>query len=80
MNDQAQQPMNDGTGPHHLSYLLRLWRSEGLRGFDWRASLEVPETGQRIGFASLEQLFAFLMDVSERGDQALVTEGHAKEK
>jgi hypothetical protein len=38
---------------------------EGLRGYDWRASLEVPETGRRIGFASLEQLFAYLMDVSE---------------
>ena len=50
---------------HRHSYLLRLWRSEDPGASDWRASLEVPETGKRIGFASLEQLFAFLMDLSE---------------
>ena len=52
--------MNDLKKPHHLSYLLRLWRTEGLQDFEWRASLEIPETGQRIGFANLEALFAFL--------------------
>ena len=57
--------MNDLKKTHHLSYLLRLWRTEGLRDFEWRASLEIPETGQRIGFANLEQLFAYLMDLTE---------------
>ena len=57
--------MNDLKKPHHLSYLLRLWRAEGLGDFEWRASLEIPETGQRIGFANLEQLFAYLMDLAE---------------
>ena len=57
--------MNDLKKPHHLSYLLRLWRTEGLREFEWRASLEIPETGKRIGFANLEQLFAYLMDLAE---------------
>lgn len=50
---------------HSLSYLLRLWRTGGLRDFEWRASLEIPETGERIGFANLEQLFVYLMDLTE---------------
>lgn len=57
--------MNDLKHTHHLSYLLRLWRTEGLGDFEWRASLEIPETGQRIGFANLEQLFVYLMDLAE---------------
>ena len=57
--------MNDLKKPHHLSYLLRLWRTEGFQDFEWRASLEIPETGQRIGFANLEQLFVYLMDLIE---------------
>ncbi len=57
--------MNDLKKTHHHSYLLRLWRTEGLRDFEWRASLKIPETGQRIGFANLEQLFVYLMDLTE---------------
>lgn len=57
--------MNDLKNTRSLSYLLRLWRTEGLRDFEWRASLEIPETSQRIGFANLEQLFVYLMDLSE---------------
>ena len=48
----------------YRSYLLRLWRAETLDQ-GWRASLEDPRTGQRIGFASLEQLFAFLIEQVE---------------
>ena len=65
MKDQAKQPRNDLRNPHRLSYLLRLWHMEGLGDFEWRASLEIPETGQRIGFANLEQLFVYLMDLTE---------------
>jgi hypothetical protein len=38
--------------------LLRLWR-DGPGGA-WRASLQHAESGERIGFARLEQLFAYL--------------------
>jgi hypothetical protein len=48
----------------YRSYLLRLWCEETLEQ-RWQASLEDPHTGKRIGFASLEQLFAFLMDQVE---------------
>ena len=53
----------------YLSYLLRLWQESGgdlPRGNAprgpalWRASLERPQGGERLGFASLVDLFAFL--------------------
>jgi hypothetical protein len=49
----------------YLSYLLRLWQENGgdPPGGDqpqWRASLEWPRSDKRQGFASLEDLFAFL--------------------
>ncbi len=47
------------------SFILRLWRVDHCEAVDWLASLEIPETGKRIGFASLEQLFAYLMELSE---------------
>jgi hypothetical protein len=44
----------------YLSYLLRLWRENGGDSPLWRASLERPEDGERLGFVSLADLFAFL--------------------
>ena len=45
--------------PDYLSYLLRLWRvSEGKMA--WRASLESSYTGERKGFANLNDLCDFL--------------------
>jgi hypothetical protein len=52
----------------YLSYLLRLWRmpgdeaghaSDGERPA-WRASLDSPHTGERLGFASMDEMFGFL--------------------
>jgi hypothetical protein len=44
----------------YLSYLLRLWReSEGERPV-WRASLRSTQTGEKVGFGSLEELCEFL--------------------
>jgi hypothetical protein len=47
----------------YLSYLLRLWQESGDAPRDpplWRASLERPQGGERLGFTSLKDLFAFL--------------------
>jgi hypothetical protein len=44
----------------YLSYLLRLWSVEDSGERIWRASLESPRSGQRTGFASLDDLFDFL--------------------
>lgn len=56
--------------PNYHAYLLRLWRAERNHtgAANWRASLEDPHTGLRLGFATLEQLFAYLIEVSEGAD------------
>jgi hypothetical protein len=57
----------------YLSYLLRLWPAEGDEGSAWRASLESPHTGERRGFASLEDLCAFLRRNTEERAEAGTT-------
>jgi hypothetical protein len=42
----------------YFSYLLRMWRTG--KESAWRASLEDPQTGERVGFGSLEALWEFL--------------------
>ena len=51
--------MNDAQ-PRHLSYLLRVWTVDQNGTQIWRASLESPQTGERLGFPDLDTLFAFL--------------------
>jgi hypothetical protein len=53
--------------PDYFSYLLRLWRvsrrgssQAGDEEALWRASLQDPLTDERVNFASLEDLVAFL--------------------
>ncbi len=70
MTKKEQPSTQNKQKPQRLSFLLRLWQTEEGRGSAWRASLEDPESGERIGFASLEQLFGFLMDRYEASDQA----------
>jgi hypothetical protein len=55
--------------PDYLSYLLCLWRVSGDgephgmgRKAIWRAALESTRTGERRGFASLDELFDFLRE------------------
>lgn len=43
-----------------MACLLRLTQARGETGMVWRASLESARTGERVGFASLEELFRFL--------------------
>ncbi len=75
MNDQTQPPTLDPESlpgsplrselPRHMTFLLRLWCVDETGRSNWRAALEIPETGQRIGFATLEQLFVYLADFCE---------------
>lgn len=46
----------------YRSYLLRLWPAGQGAQRRWRASLENPVTGERLGFGTLERLVAFLHD------------------
>ena len=50
----------DDEGHGHLSYLLRIWVVEQNGALVWRASLESSRRGERLGFADLDALFAFL--------------------
>jgi hypothetical protein len=61
MNNNTNNPTKDLKSAERFSYLLHVWRTNG----QWRASLEAPGTEKRIGFANLEQLFAYLMDLIE---------------
>ncbi len=49
---------------HYHSYLLRLWRDgAGTTGNQpWRASLQCAVTGEKLAFANILTLFAFLAE------------------
>ena len=46
--------------PPYLSYLLRLWLAGDNDPAEWRAALIDPLTGERRGFASLEEMTTYL--------------------
>ncbi len=51
----------------YLSYLLRLWETTDGEEHLWRASLECPGTGDRLGFPTIEALFAYLQQETAKG-------------
>jgi hypothetical protein len=65
MDKNVKQSKNDWKYPYRLAYLLRLWCVDESGGFNWQASLEIPNTSKQIGFASLEELFDYLMELTE---------------
>jgi hypothetical protein len=69
MNEPIKPSDTESKTAPRRSFLLRLWCSNAQGATCWQASLEDPLTGERIGFANLEHLFAYLMEL---------TEGHAK--
>lgn len=44
----------------YVSYLLRLWQDNDDQNPMWRASLQNSLTGERMAFASVDQMFAFV--------------------
>jgi hypothetical protein len=65
--------------PDYVSYLLRLWRASDGEGAAWRASLESPHTGERRGFASLDELFGFLRQQTAVSPDASGDRGQTRE-
>jgi hypothetical protein len=60
INPGKETPMLPSNGPaSHCTYLLTVWREGG--GAVWRAALRPAGGGERMGFADLEQLAAFLL-------------------
>ena len=62
------RPTDENRQPNRSrSYILRLWCVGEPQAAEWHASLEDPSTRERFGFSSLEQMFSFLMELSEMG-------------
>ncbi|MBN1219857.1 MAG: hypothetical protein JXM69_13090 [Anaerolineae bacterium] len=61
----------------YLSYLLRLWQTDNKP--TWRASLE-SLTGERQGFASLEELFDYLKTQTNINDNEEASEDNLTNK
>jgi len=51
---------NTSEPAHYISFLLRLWQTQDRGRIIWRASLESPGSGEKRGFANIEELIAFL--------------------
>lgn len=47
----------------YLAYLLRLWQIQEKGEIGWRASLENAHTGEKLAFAHLDELVAFLREL-----------------
>jgi hypothetical protein len=62
MEDKHAPEPNVGSARCQQAYVLRMWSADQY----WQASLQDVKTSQRIGFASLEELFAYLMDSAEK--------------
>ena len=70
----SKMPSSDGVQKteeklEYLAYLLRLWRTGLGENVVWRASLQDPQSGQRIGFASLDEVVEFLEQKMEEADR-----------
>ena len=61
-DDVSHERKGPGEVSGYVSYLLRLWREKGGQTTRWRASLQDPHSGQRVGFAHLDELVAFLRE------------------
>ena len=62
----------------YRSFMLRLWRGDDGDASQWRASLQDSRTGERIGFASLENLMAYLRGQINLSDKQLDSSEPAK--
>jgi hypothetical protein len=60
--DVTHEQRGPGEVSGYYSYLLRLWREKGSASIQWRASLQDPHSGERVGFAHLNELVAFLRE------------------
>lgn len=61
----------------YISFLLRLFETESKGDLAWRASLESSGTEERWGFASLDELFAFLRQQTTGASDSSAGKGQA---
>jgi hypothetical protein len=80
-DDVTHERKGPGEPAGHVSYLLRLWRERSSASTWWRASLQDPHSGERIGFAHLDEMVAFLREQTgpvQPGDDWVQGESPAK--
>ena len=54
----------------YYAFLVRIWRSGTGLESHWHASLEDTHTSERLGFASLDMLFAYVQErIGNSSDQ-----------
>ena len=67
MKSQSGQAQQDHEPTHSRAFILRIWCVGEPQAGEWHASLEDAFSKERFGFSGLEQMFAFLMELSEGG-------------
>ena len=60
---------------NYYSYLLRIWQAGTGQEAVWRASLEEIPPGERRAFASLDDLFGYLRELTRAGPPPEEEEG-----
>ena len=53
--------------PRYFSFLLRLWQEKSGTQSAWRASLENPHNGKRLGFSDIHKFLAYIAEITEEG-------------
>ena len=56
---------------HYQAFLLRMWQVMNCGQPVWRASLEDPHTGERMGFGSLDEVVTYLRMLTGDGSPEL---------
>ena len=79
MNEESVRSKGNQRSAPYRSYLLRLWCTGQAERGCWRASLENLHTGERVGFAGLEELFAFLIEQVEGDGKRQTNASESKE-
>jgi hypothetical protein len=65
----------EGTRRDYKSYLLRMYREQNGGETTWRATLQSPQSGERLHFSRLSALLGFL---ASDGDLERTTDAHAR--
>lgn len=59
------EPIAFSKPAHYTAYMVRLWQDSPQK--PWRASAQSAQTGEKVYFTGLEELFAFLQAQTEAG-------------
>ena len=65
-------------GVKNYSFLLRLWQVPANEEHDWRILLENVQTGEKRGFASLEDFLVYLSQVTAETNETSSEGSHSE--